>query len=135
MVHFCVVHFCTYVYNTFGFLTYLHVLHVHFHLLEATITNYSSHSLPVCLAPGSLPFVQLMIGTLCWKTLLMLPQSSSSSSSWIYIGTMHVYTDFNLLISPFLFSVFVLLLLILFIVHLFVYHTVKNDLVNFTGNK
>ena len=93
MVHFCVVLCCTDVYNTFGFLTYLHSLH--FHTLEATITSYSNHSLPICLAPGSLPFVQLMIGTLCRKTLLMLPQSPSSSSSWNYIGTMHVHTDFN----------------------------------------
>ena len=91
MVHFCVVLCCTDVYNTFGFLTYLHVLHFHplyrpqLQAIQATVFPFA----------GSLPFVQLMIGTLCRKTLLMLPQSPSLSSSWIYIGTMHVYTDFN----------------------------------------
>ena len=84
-----------------------HVLH--FRPLEATITSYSSHGLLVCLVPGSLPFIQLMIGTFSKKTLLMLPQSSSSSSSWIYIGTMFILILITNCSIPISNSVFILL--------------------------
>ena len=109
---------------------YLHVLH--FHPQEATITSYSSNSLPLCLTPGSLPFVQLMIGTLCQKTLLMLPQFPISSSYWIYIGTIFILiliTDYSIPISVFV-SLYYYLLYIYFYLGSTGYHLSFNPLLN-----